>query len=344
MQPAGHRTFKLKHARLLADRLQPWRLDRPDSRAVNPVPGMICEDESLFLHWIAKHASGAGQVVDLGPLAGGSTHSLCSGLALNPAAARSKVRVHSYDLWRLFPGWEAFFPGEQLKLGDDLRPLFRRNLRAFGDVVVEHPGDLCAHRWHGEPIEILFIDAAKAAHLWAHILRTFLPHCIPGRALIVHQDWVCAECPWIHLTTARLSDYLIPVDSPDGGTVAFLVTRAIPPALLKESADGFLAQPRPDAAERFARAASWMDGWYALNVMLAEAHYLAMRGCANESLAILDRVLAHPDSSLPQVQYDVELVRSALERKTPAAPPPGHRGLLGRIARRIARTAGVTMK
>ena len=337
IRPPAQRTFKLRHAQLLADTPQPWRSGLPDLQAINPVPGMICEDESRFLHWIARNGTGEGCIVDLGPLAGGSTHALCSGLALNPAAT-GRARVHSYDLWRLFPGWESFFPGEQLKIGDDLQPLFRRNLRAFEGLIVEHPGDLRTHHWGGEPIEILFIDAAKAFDLWTHMLREFLPHCIPGRALIVHQDWVCAECPWIHLTTARLSEYLVPVDSPDGGTVAFLLQRAIPRALLEEI--DFLAQTLPTVAERFGLAASWMNGWYALNVRLAAAHYLALRGRAEEALAIVGQVLAHPDYA-PIVQYDVELVRAALRRKAQAGRLlPRWRDACTRMVRRAVETLG----
>lgn len=173
-------TFKLRRARLLAPSPQPWRRDTPPLTAINPIPSMVCEDESRFLHWIARHhASGEGQIVDLGPLAGGSTHALCSGLALNAAAGRT--RVHAYDLWRFMPGWDGFFPGAALRPGDNLRPFFTENLKAFGSLIVEHRGGLARQRWCGEPIEILFVDAAKAADLWRHIARQFLPSCRPGR-------------------------------------------------------------------------------------------------------------------------------------------------------------------
>jgi hypothetical protein len=146
------RTFKLRNAQLFGDAPQPWRAGLPELPAINPIPSMICEDESRFLHWIAKHqATGAGCIVDLGPLAGGSTHALCSGLARNPAAA-GRTQVHSYDLWRFFRGWEEFFPGKNLEPGDDLCPLFASNLGPFRGVVVAHPGDLRSHRWIGEAI------------------------------------------------------------------------------------------------------------------------------------------------------------------------------------------------
>lgn len=330
-------TFKLRRARLLAPEPQPWRRGTPPLAAINPLPSMICEDESRFLHWIARHhASGDGEIVDLGPLAGGSTHALCSGLALNPAAGRT--RVHAYDLWRFMPGWERFFPGAALRPGNDLHPFFQENLKAFANLIVEHPGGLARQRWSGEPIAILFVDAAKAAGLWRHIARQFLPSCVPG-ALVIHQDWASAECPWIHLTMARLSEYLVPVDSPEGGSVAFRVERAVPSALLEED---FLALPEAVARARFARAESWMAGWYALEVRLAEAHRRVMQGRAEEAAALVDEVLAHGDYAA-DLEYDVQLVRAALRQKRDEATRPAHERLR-EACRRLVQRATIAIR
>lgn len=299
-------TFKLRRARLLASEPQPWRLGTPPLADINPVPSMICEDESRFLHWIARHrVSGGGQVVDLGPLAGGSTHALASGLALNRSAAH--VQVHAYDLWRFMPGWEAFFPGAALRPGDNIRPFFEGYVKAHRGRIVAHQGGLARQRWSGEPIELLFIDAAKTSLLWEHIARQFLPHCVPG-ALVVHQDWACAECPWLHATMARLSDYFTPVDSPEGATVAFRLERSLPRSVI-ESKDSLAA-----ASGHFARATSWMVGWYALEIRLAEAHWCAMHDREAEAARILGEVLAHPDCA-ESLKYDLELVVAAIRER-----------------------------
>ena len=333
------RTFKLECAQLLAPEPQPWRAGTPEPGAINPIPGMICEDESRFLHWIARHCvTGAGHIVDLGPLAGGSTHALCSGLALN-AAASGHTRVHAYDLWRFMPGWEGFFPGATLKPGDNVRPFFTRNLRAFEQMVVPHQGGLGRQRWSGEPIEVLLVDAAKAPDLWTHIVRQFFPSCIPG-SLIVHQDWACAECPWIHLTMARLSDCFVPVDSPEGGTVAFRLERAFPPGLLED--EDFLALPEAVASARFAQAASWMVGWYALEVRLAEALRCAMQGRTHEADRLVSEVLAHPGYA-PDLKYDVDRVLAALrQRREDEARLPLQR--FGDACRRFTRRAAMAIR
>jgi hypothetical protein len=303
-------TFKLSRARLLASEPQPWRRGTPPLADINPVPSMISEDESRFLHWIARHCvSGEGQVVDLGPLAGGSTHALCSGLAANPGAL-GRTQVHSYDLWRFFPGWERFFPGSALRAGADLLPLFRRNLKEFAGTVVAHQGGLARQRWSGQPIEILFIDVAKTPALWRHVLREFVPFCLPG-SLVVQQDWASAECPWLHLGMARLAEYFAPVDSPNAGTLAFRLEQIIPEKTLKGE-DFRLATP--EARERFATAASWMVGWYALEVRLAEAHWCVMRGDEQDAERIVAEVRGHPDFSR-ELQYDVDLVLAALRRR-----------------------------
>ena len=323
-------TFKLRRARLLASEPQPWRRGTPPIADINPVPSMISEDESRFLHWIARHCvSGDGQVVDLGPLAGGSTHALCSGLAANTAAL-GRTQVHSYDLWRFFPGWERFFPGSALRAGDDLLPLFRRNLKEFAGTVVAHQGGLVRQRWSGQPIEILFIDVAKTPGLWRHVLREFLPFCLPG-SLVVQQDWASAECPWLHLGMARLAEYFAPVDSPNAGTLAFRLERAIPKSAV--TGEDFRLD-REAASKRFAEAASWMAGWYALEVRLAEAHWLALRGEEAEAARIAREVRAHPDYAA-DLDYDLKLVSDAIEARSRSLYQKG-RDAWTRTARRAA--------
>lgn len=74
---------------------------------------------------------------------------------------------------------------------------------------------------------------------------------------------------------ASLSDYLVPVDSPEGGSVAFRVERAVPGALLEE--EDFLGLPEATAR-------------------------------------LVGEVLAHADYAA-DLAYDVELVRAALRRR-----------------------------
>src|SRR5206468_9337569 len=76
-----HATFKLTRCVQLVGQEQPWRTFPHAVQQINPIPSFICEDESRFLAWYcASEYSGQGAIVDMGPLGGGSTHSMAFGL------------------------------------------------------------------------------------------------------------------------------------------------------------------------------------------------------------------------------------------------------------------------
>ena len=70
--------FKLVHPEMLSSAgASPWRTSIKPVSEINPIGSMISEDESRYLHWMAKeYFSNRGVIIDLGPLAGGSTYSL----------------------------------------------------------------------------------------------------------------------------------------------------------------------------------------------------------------------------------------------------------------------------
>jgi len=262
---------------------------------------MICEDEIRLLHYLARaYYTGAGALVDLGPLAGGSTYALASGLG-----DRSDGRIFSYDLWDFHRDWERFFAGKNLQPGDDIMPLFLENVTPFRGRITAVKGDIAAQRWTGGPIEILFVDAAKTPEVMRHIANEFFPHLIRG-AIVVHQDYVSAEDPWIHVAMGELGAHFEVTDSPEGGSVCFRLMEPVPPNAL--SSRYFDSQ---NARRHLQRARSLLHDWHGLCVWLAEANYAAMHGDQSAAREILEAVLRHPRYE-PQVEYDVELVRSRL--------------------------------
>ena len=215
-------TYKLVSAGRLDDQDQPWRLSDKQLADINPVGSMIVEDESRFLYWLAaNYFTDSGKIVDMGPLAGGSTHCFAAGLSDNARVKTRENLIHSYDMWLFYEDWGRFFPDQPLKTHDDILPHFIENLRKYGNLVTPHKGDISLAKWSGEPIEILFIDAAKTPTVMEHIVNEFYPALIPGRSLVIQQDFVSAECPWIHATQERLSDYFELIDSPEGGNGVF---------------------------------------------------------------------------------------------------------------------------
>jgi len=263
---------------------------------------MICSHELKFLYYLTKfYYTRSGAIVDLGPLAGSSTYAMLSGLGSGP--------VYSYDLWAFCTGWEMFTGGKTLPLGTDIQSYFHANVAVFGDRVVAHKGDLRDVRWTGGPIEILFIDAAKSPELMRHLADEFLPKLMVG-AYVLQQDWVSAGTPWIHVAMGKLRRYFEIVDSPEGGTVCFRVVEPIPEGALD-------AASQVSDAEHFEAAIRILPGYHGLCVRLSQAHHAILSG--NERLAaeIADEVRRDPQYSREHVGFDMDMIESALEAKSP---------------------------
>jgi hypothetical protein len=212
----------------------PWRNLDADSWTVNPAPSMITRDEFLYLHWLARcRFTGQGEIVDGGPLLGGSTVALSTGLRLNPVVANTRKRIHSFDLFVYTTGMKRLFHGAEPKEGADLLPQFRRYTEGVREHVRVYPGDILQMSWTGQPIEILFIDVAKTWAIQLHLLREFFTHLIPGVSTVVQQDYFFYHCHWIHLVMEHLSPYFRVAHMPAGPTLGFELTHPIPPDLLR---------------------------------------------------------------------------------------------------------------
>ena len=287
-------TYKLTAATLFDGRQQPWRsVALPWSTF--PIPSMICDDEVRFLYYLTScHYRGKGSIVDMGPLAGGSTYAMAAGM--------TGGRIHSYDLWRYCPGFEPYFG--RMRESADLLPAFRANLAKYAKRITPHPGDILEQNWTAGAIELMFIDAAKSPALMHHIANEYFPHLMPG-AYVVHQDFVSAEDPWIHVAMGILGEHFEVVDSPDGGSVCFRVVKPIPAHPLPA---GYLEGQR-----HHIRAARQMfSSWHGLCLELAEAHYLAFTGYPAEARAMLDTVRKHSLYEPARYAYDVKLVERLL--------------------------------
>lgn len=294
-------TYKLASATLFEDRQQPWRsIAKPWDTF--PIPSMVCEDELLFLYYLAsRHYTGAGCIVDMGPLAGGSTLAMAAGMRGG--------HIHSYDLWQHFAGIEAFFG--PVRKSSSVLPHFMANTKEFADRITPHEGDIMAKSRPPQPIELMFVDAAKSPWLMRHIANEFFPHLLPG-AYVVHQDFVSAENPWIQVAMGMLADHFEMMDSPDGGSVCFRVVKKIP------------ADPLPADylfGNRHHIRAAWqaLPGWHGLCVQLGEAHYMALSGYPAEASQILSAVQANPMYEAPRYAYDVGVVQAAIAQATLAA-------------------------
>ncbi|MBV9880022.1 MAG: class I SAM-dependent methyltransferase [Gemmatirosa sp.] len=216
-----------------------WRR-RPVSPACARVPTMLLPDELRLLHYLAdSYFTGADGacIVDAGCFLGGSTVALAEGLrmSLRRRGLPERPLIHSFDRFEV-EEWTVptFFPAGTPP-GASFRAAFDANVAPYAPLVVVHDGDVIDAEWHDGPIEILFVDVAKHWTVCDRVTWTFFPHLIPGRSLVVQQDYLYHHwVAWLHVTMEFYADYFEYVCDTRRNSVVFRHTRAIPPDVLRE--------------------------------------------------------------------------------------------------------------
>lgn len=213
----------------------PWKdIPHAETQAAAGVPTMLRRDECLLYYWLAKNARGLGATVDLGTFAGGSTAYLAAGLA----ASGLPHHLHGYDRFTASEEARALHlspNGIPLTDQHDIMPLAEKFLAPWADNITLHRGEIADLVWRGAPVELLVVDAAKSTALADHIARQFYPHLIAGQSLVVHQDFLHAQQPWLAAQMVRLADYFTPLGLVAKDCVVFLNTAPIPDAALDQA-------------------------------------------------------------------------------------------------------------
>ncbi|WP_152912625.1 hypothetical protein [Candidatus Rhodobacter oscarellae] len=214
----------------------PWRNvnlnDQPEARRV---PTMLAGDEQRFYTWITQDwAEGTGAVVDLGAFAGGSTARLAAGAK----AAGKPLAIHAYDKFTAkaeTKQTELYDKGVPEFDGADILPLARDFLSPWADQITYHKGNIEELGWDGGPIEILAIDVFKKVDLIDPITRAFFPSLVPGRSLLVQQDFLHWSQPWICAQMELFGDVFEPVAFARRDSIAYLLRKPITEAVLKRA-------------------------------------------------------------------------------------------------------------
>lgn len=255
---------------------RPWTtIPEADLGPALRVPTMLTPEERLFYHWLGRRVRGDGATVDLGAYAGGSAARLLSGLALSGR----RFHVHSFDRFRSSRAfWARYLPDEPLPEADDadLLPVVRRHLAPWAGHVTLHIGDIGEKRWTGGPIEILSVDAAKGAVMADHVAAQFFPALVPGRSIVVQQDYLMAVQPWLPAQMVALRDCFLPLAHVPRVGLAFLTLAPVTEAALAAARVGGLTDGR--LMQRVREAAKWHEA------MVPRARFKAM----------LDQIRANP--------------------------------------------------
>jgi hypothetical protein len=275
---------------MTSDRLRhllrrPWRDVTLPPDAVG-VPTMLSKMERRLLYSLARdHAGGDAAIVDAGSFLGGSTAALLAGVRDRPEPWPGPP-VASYDLFQVdqYMVPKFFAEDHSLGLGNSFRSRFDAHVAGFDVAHVVHEGDITRIGWSGDPIDVLFLDVLKSWEINDAVLRDFFPSLVPGRSVIVHQDYGWGDTPWIPITVEVMRDSLILVDWMEWGTHVFFVERELPAELLERGVGGLDLDTKLELIEQAARHA---EGWVLGMLEISRATLVAERDGPDAALAEL---------------------------------------------------------
>ncbi len=198
------------------------------------VKTLLTSSELQLIYYLTStYYSGKGAIIDAGPFLGGSTVAMLDGLAANSSIEARDNTINAYDLFEVIDDSNTWGQiGLELGPSHNFLSEFTENLGSRVNQVAICQGDILEKKWEGGPIEILFIDIAKTPEILDHIEKTFYPHLIPGKSIVIQQDLQYPGCPWIHMSMHLLRDYFITLDYLPNNTAAYLYKSEIPSPLL----------------------------------------------------------------------------------------------------------------
>lgn len=164
------------------------------------IPGMLTDSERRYYGYITGFYSGLGDVVELGPWLGLSTHYIISSLLKNPHFATRKLHVIDDFTWRA--SWmNKWLVGTSIPALDNhasFQHLFESQLSDLLDNLIVTRQKICDYdgnealpllEWKGGPIELLIVDCGRTLAVNEAWWQVFASSFIPNRTLIVMQDW-----------------------------------------------------------------------------------------------------------------------------------------------------------
>lgn len=293
--------------RRLIDR--PWR-STPPTRDLTGIPTMLSKLERRLLYSLARdYASGDAAIVDAGCFLGGSSAALLAGMRDRPGGWAGPP-LASYDLFRADASMIPKFLDASTDIGESFRAHYDANVARFDVPHDVREGDITRIGWDGGPIDVLFLDVLKSPEINDAVLRDFFPSLVPGRSVIVHQDYGWGDLPWVPITVELMRDSLVLVDWMEWGSHVFFVERELPREVLEHGVVGLDVDTKLQLIEQ---AAGRAEGWVQGMLEISRTFLIAERDGPDAALAELSAIRArHPGRGI--VLGFVDEVQPALEQ------------------------------
>jgi len=291
----------------------PWRGWDVPSRDRLP-PTMLAHEEVEYLVWLTEtQFRGSGAVVDLGPWLGSSTCALAEGVRRGGRPGR--IQAFDNFVWRR--DYMESHHAAELPDHSDFRFLFDRFTRSHADRIEAHAVDLHHYRWTGGPIEILFVDAAKDWNLANNILASFGEALVPGKSLLVSQDYQHWSTYYLPLIFGSRPDLWEPLHMTGEGHIATL--RPLKPVLGPGGIEERYSRASfgyADAARLLRRLAGERSGRNRLNLLACLLRLAALEKQEGDVADLREEILRDPANGelAPQLDAITDTLWEDLER------------------------------
>ena len=196
--------------------------------ALAQAPTMILPPEQHFLFLLARdYYSGEGDIFDGGICLGGCTSCFAQGLADREDLPERHL-IHAYDqaIVTVPPFFEKL--GVHREFGESTADLITAYIAGMprNERIRFHCGDILQQEYP-ERIEIMFLDVCKTQDINFGMQKLF-SRLIPGKSVIVHQDYTHPWNPYIHATMGYLDDYFEVIGPVWFNSMVYLLKKEIP--------------------------------------------------------------------------------------------------------------------
>jgi len=211
-------------------------------------PGSLIVEEKRLFHLLAKHYfTGEGDIFDAGINLGCCVEGFASGFAKNANYYKINKQIWAYELAKFGALRGAGYdwirdiikhyydkPKDyDIDDGDfSYAELVRRNVAHLdgAEKVKLIIGEVMEQEYP-DNIEIMFLDLCKTPEL-NFAMQKLYSRLIPGKSLLIHQDYIYPGTMWIRVTMGYLAEYFDYVGSTPIDSAVWLLKREIPQNVL----------------------------------------------------------------------------------------------------------------
>lgn len=182
---------------------------------------MMTPREKGLLYWLAKEVySGEGIIVDAGIFLGASTYAFASGFKenniINNSARTYAKPISSYDIaiwvgsmdrYKDNPAFKELFKDNNISAGNSFEIILQELLSDHLDVVDLRVGDIIQLAETENLVEIVFYDCLKNSERDVAAFNAFCPKFIPGKTIVVQQDYFYQSAPHHKIRQEFLSPF-----------------------------------------------------------------------------------------------------------------------------------------